>query len=163
MTDSSGSQDPAGPDTAGPDTPGLNAAGRDRLTREASLAPAQAAPAQYDAVAPVFPPTETVGQASYQPDPGGYPELRRYGPGVPGAGPAVLSADEIWRTGHLPASPSRGRWWRWAGSALSVALLIASGVLIYQRLHHGTLAQQVTLQVLGPGPGTAAARVTVSC
>ena len=65
--------------------------------------------------------------------------MRRYGPGVPSAGPAVRSADEIWRTGHRPAPPSRGRWLRWAGSALSVALLIASGVLIYQRLHHGPL------------------------
>ena len=79
------------------------------------------------------------GQASFQPDPAGYPEMRRYGPGVPSAGPAVLSADEIWRTGHLPTAPARGRWLRWAGSALSVALLIASGVLIYLRLHHGPL------------------------
>src|SRR5690242_5208631 len=158
-----GSHDPAGPDTAGldtagPDTPGRSAAGLDRLTREASFAPAQAAPAQYDADAPAFPPTETVGprpagaaawgpapaaasadRASSQPDPGRYPEMRRYGPGVPSAGPAVRSADEIWRTGHRPAPPSRGRWLRWAGSALSVAPLIASGVLIYQRLHHGPL------------------------
>lgn len=65
--------------------------------------------------------------------------MRRYGPGVPSAGPTVLSADEIWRTSHLAAPPSRGCWLRWAGSALSVALLIASGVLIYQRLHHGPL------------------------
>src|SRR5689334_17858344 len=37
----------------------------------------------------------SAGQAGYQPDPGGYPEMRRYGPGVPSAGPGVLSADEI--------------------------------------------------------------------
>jgi hypothetical protein len=179
MTDSSGSRDPAGPDTSGLHTPGLHTGGLhtgglDRLTLEASFAQAQAAaaPQRYDADAPAFLPTETVGprptgeaawghtptEAAWQPDsglapsvpsaghvsdqaaPGGYPEIRRYGPGVPAVASAVLSADEIWRTGQRPASPSRGHWWRWAGSAFSVALLIASGVLIYLRLQHGPLA-----------------------
>ena len=70
------------------------------------------------------------------------PGIRRYGPGVPGAATAaqgVLSAEQVWRTGLPPAPPRRGRWWRRAGTGLSVALLLASGALIYLRLHHGPL------------------------
>jgi hypothetical protein len=149
----------------------------------------------------------------------------------------VLTAEEVWRTGQLPARPGPGRRWRQrAGTALTVVLLIASGVVIYLRLHHvplrvtgvaitaqtrsgcalditgristtggagtvsyqwvftpqqtaprpvsqsviagqsavyvtatiaghghGRLAQQVSLQILGPGQGSASSHVVISC
>jgi hypothetical protein len=166
-------------------------------------------------------------------------DIRRYGPGVPSAEPAsaVLTAEEAWRTGQFPQPPAPGRRWRqWAGTALSVVLIIAAGVVIYLRLHHvplrvtgvtisaqtrsgcalditgrigtaggagivsyqwvfapqqaaprplsqsvaagqsaafvtatiaghghGRLAQRVTLQVLGPGQGSASSHVVISC
>lgn len=68
----------------------------------------------------------------------------RYGPGVPGAMPAsqsTVSAEEVWRTGRLPRPvPRRGHWRRRAGTALTAALLIACGVVIFLRLHHAPLA-----------------------
>ena len=68
----------------------------------------------------------------------------RYGPGVPGSAPAdgqgAVSAEEVWRNGRLPGPPPRrGRWWRRGGTALTAALLIACGVLVYLRLHHEPL------------------------
>lgn len=71
-------------------------------------------------------------------------ELLRYGPGVPGTTPgsqAGLTAEEVWRTGQLPGPPPqrRGRLRRRAGTALTVVLLIAVGVVIYLRLHHAPL------------------------
>ena len=70
----------------------------------------------------------------------GYPlEVIRYGPGVPALGQvsaAVPTAEEVWRAG-LPGKPRRPwRPRRLAGPALSVALLVASGVVIFLRLHH---------------------------
>ena len=71
----------------------------------------------------------------------------RFGPGVPvsmpaaSAAPAPAPAEEVWRTGQLPRQPpQRGRWRRRAGAALTAALLIACGVVIYLRLHHTALA-----------------------
>lgn len=69
----------------------------------------------------------------------------RFGPGVPVSRPAAsaapASAEEVWRTGQLPRQPhQRGRWRRRAGAALTAALLIACGVVIYLRLHHTALA-----------------------
>lgn len=67
-------------------------------------------------------------------------ELVRYGPGVPAppsadqAGPA---AEWVWRTGQPPGPRMRARRWRQlAGSALTVVLLAASGVVLYLRFHH---------------------------
>jgi hypothetical protein len=170
----------------------------------------------------------------------GYPQqVIRYGPGVPAPGQAsqaVPTAAEVWRTGlpNEPRRPSQLR--RLAGLTLSAILLVASGVVIFLRLHHpafgvtgvaitaqvksgctedvtgrvsttggagtvsyqwvftpqfatprplsesvaagqtalyvtaavagqghGSLAQTVTLQVLGPEPGKASAHVTLSC
>src|ERR1700744_2548940 len=65
--------------------------------------------------------------------------IRRSGPGVPSAPPAGqagVSAAEVWRTGQLPAPPRRGRWRRRGSAAATVALLAASAVVIYLRLHH---------------------------
>jgi hypothetical protein len=64
---------------------------------------------------------------------------------VPGTAPgsqAGLTAEEVWRTGQLPGPPPqrKGRLRRRAGTALTVALLIAVGVVIYLRLHHAPLA-----------------------
>jgi hypothetical protein len=166
-------------------------------------------------------------------------QVIRHGPGVPApwhAGQAAPTAEQVWRTA-LPNEPRRpGRLRRLAGPALSIALLVASGAVIYLRLHHGpfgvtgvaitaqarngctedvtgrvdttgaagtisyqwvfeprltapqplsqpiatgqtalyvtaavegqghgSLTQMVTLQVLGPGQGSASARVVLSC
>lgn len=66
----------------------------------------------------------------------------RFGPGVPassppgGSGPA---ADQVWRTGQLPAPPPRRRLRRTASGAVTVALLAAAGVVLFLRFHHGPL------------------------
>jgi hypothetical protein len=70
----------------------------------------------------------------------GRAQVMRYGPGVPAAGPAsrpVPTAEQVWQTGlpNAPGRPRRRR--RLAGPVLSVALIVASGVVIYLRLHHG--------------------------
>ncbi|HEX4094073.1 MAG TPA: hypothetical protein VHZ33_35605 [Trebonia sp.] len=61
------------------------------------------------------------------------------GPAAGGSGPAPggPTAEEVWR-GGLPAS-GRGRprpLLRWGSTALTVILIIASGVVVYLRLHH---------------------------
>lgn len=87
--------------------------------------------------APEHPAPEPTPQAD------GPPDVHRYGPGVPPtppAGGAELTAERVWRADG-PARRSR-RWRRLArlsGSALTVILLAASGVLLYLRLHHGPL------------------------
>ena len=174
-------------------------------------------------------------------------EVMRYGPGVPVSqagvpvGEAGVAAESVWRTGQRPGPPPRqGRWRglrRVLGVALTAALLIAAGVVVWLRFFdhppfhvtqvaitqrakagcevnvtgrietngaagtisyqwvfrpqtqapqplnqsvvagqhavyvtvavqgqgHGTATQTVTLDVLGPDPGTASANVTVSC
>ena len=84
--------------------------------------------------------------AGTAPSPGA--EEVRYGRGVPEAAPAGqpatgmagVSAEEVWRTGRLPARPARsGRRGRRAGTALTAVLLTACGVVIYLRLHHAPL------------------------
>ena len=64
----------------------------------------------------------------------------RYGPGVPASVPASQAgpeAERVWLTGRLP-EPSRRplRLRRLFGSALTVILLAASGVVLYLRFHH---------------------------
>jgi hypothetical protein len=69
----------------------------------------------------------------------------RSGPGVPAAPPAGAehTAERIWRSGRLAEPPSRPRRWRGlAGAALTVILLAASAVVLYQRVHR--TAFQVT-------------------
>ena len=66
-------------------------------------------------------------------------EVVRYGPGVPASVPASQpgpEAERVWRTGRLP-EPSRRplRLRRLFGSALTVILLAASGVVLYLHFH----------------------------
>jgi len=67
-------------------------------------------------------------------------EVVRIGPGVPSAPPASqagLTAERIWRTGRPPEPPRRpARLRRRLGSALTVILLAAAGVVLYLRFHH---------------------------
>jgi peptidoglycan/LPS O-acetylase OafA/YrhL len=81
-------------------------------------------------VAPGQPPTYIPPQS----------EIVRYGPGVPASVPASQAgpeAERVWRTGRLP-EPSRRplRLRRLFGSALTVILLAASGVVLYLHFHH---------------------------
>ena len=66
-------------------------------------------------------------------------DVVRYGPGVPVSAPASqagLQAERLWHTGRLPEPPRRrGRLRRLLGSALTVILLAASGVVLYLRFH----------------------------
>jgi len=67
-------------------------------------------------------------------------DVVRYGPGVPASVPASQArpeAERVWRTGRLP-EPSRRplRLRRLFGSALTVILLAASGVVLYLHFHH---------------------------
>jgi hypothetical protein len=89
-------------------------------------------------------------------DPGG---VVRYGPGVPATPPesqAALTAQTVWQAGRLPR-PSRrpARIRRLLGTALTVILLAASGVILYLRFHHtpfnvtGVAIQQLTHTACG--------------
>jgi hypothetical protein len=65
----------------------------------------------------------------------------RHGPGVPVAGAvAATGAESIWRTGHRPEPPpgrlTLRRVRRILGSALTVILLAAAGVVLWLRFHH---------------------------
>ena len=83
-----------------------------------------------------------------QPQPGSAPppasDVVRHGPGVPGAGAvASVGAESVWRTGRQAERPSGrrrlGRVRRVLGSALTVILLIAAGVVLWLRFHHAPL------------------------
>jgi hypothetical protein len=113
-------------------------------------------------VSPLPPPGQSDPSAlcAWNPGSGGCPQqVIRYGPGVPAPTPArasrgapttVPTAEQVWRTG-LPPAPSRLHpVRRLASTALTVALLSASGVVIYQRLHHasfGVTGVAITQQV----------------
>ena len=64
----------------------------------------------------------------------------RYGPGVPvglAAGQAGQTAERVWRSGQTAMPGRRPRRLRRAlGSALTVILLAASGVVLYLRFYH---------------------------
>jgi hypothetical protein len=68
-------------------------------------------------------------------------EVVRSGPGVPGTPPAshdeLTAAERVWRTGRSagPARRPAGLRRRF-GSALTVILLAATGVVLYLRFHH---------------------------
>jgi hypothetical protein len=100
---------------------------------------------------PPHPPTEGIAPHPRTEDARGWPltqavppgkpaEVVRYGPGVPvppSAGPEGPMADWVWRTGNPPRSRQGSRRLRrLAGSALTVVLLAASGVVLYLRFHH---------------------------
>jgi len=73
-----------------------------------------------------------VGGAPQQPA----SDVVRYGPGVP-ASQAGATAEEVWRTGRLPEPPRRPhRLRRLLGTALTVIVLAAAGVVLFLRLHH---------------------------
>jgi len=98
--------------------------GSDAVTRSRSADPAGP---------PRRPPTEVARHGP--PD-----QVVRYGPGVPAAMPgghAGPAAEQVWRSGH-PSAPARRRPrpLRLLGSALTVILLAASGVVLYLRFHH---------------------------
>jgi hypothetical protein len=112
-------------------------------------------PPGYEPGAPYPPPAdaelhEPVTQVvPRQPQPGsGLPpasDVVRHGPGVPGAGAAAsvaasVGAESVWRTGRQAGPPSGrrrlGRVRRVLGSALTVILLIAAGVVLWLRFHH---------------------------
>jgi hypothetical protein len=67
-------------------------------------------------------------------------EVVRHGPGVPPtapAGQAGLTAERVWRTSQTATPPrTPRRLHRLLGSALTVILLAASGVVLYLRFHH---------------------------
>lgn len=64
----------------------------------------------------------------------------RHGPGVPAGAAAVQAAptaEQVWQSGPPAAAPRWRRARLVASSALSIALVVASGVVIFLRLHHG--------------------------
>lgn len=98
------------------------------------------APAPPTQVGPAWAPTDAFSRRPrpeirpFQPPAG----IVRYGPGVPAGPPAEqpgLSAERVWRTGQ-PAPRRRPRPGRLTGSALTVVLLAASGIVLYLRVHH---------------------------
>jgi hypothetical protein len=63
----------------------------------------------------------------------------RYGPGVPVVLPVSQggrTAEHVWRGSPPPAPPPRSQLRRLGGSALTVALLVASGVVLFLRFYH---------------------------
>src|SRR5579871_4361281 len=71
--------------------------------------------------------------------PGAAGDVLRYGPGVPESG-AGVAAESVWRTGQRPGPPPRqGRLRqirRVLGTALTVILLVAAGVVVWLRFFH---------------------------
>ena len=69
------------------------------------------------------------------------PLVIRHGPGVTGgaaADRAVPTAEQVWQAGPPAAAPRWRRAWLVASTAASIALLVASGAVIFLRLHHGS-------------------------
>jgi hypothetical protein len=102
--------------------------------------PTEVVPPSADA-APPHPPTEIVPPWPATPPADAVPpqlpsQVVRYGPGVP-VTVSAGQAEVVWRTGRLPAPPRRRRRLRkFLGSALTVILLAASGVVLFLRFYH---------------------------
>jgi hypothetical protein len=84
-------------------------------------------------------------------------EVVRSGPGVPApeAGDKASRAEQIWRGGLTPGPARRLKLRRLLGSALTVVLLAASGVVLYLRFHHTPPVQVTSV--------TIARRTTIAC
>jgi hypothetical protein len=74
-------------------------------------------------------------------------QVIRHGPGVPATVPSAQTApsaqeaptaEQVWRDGLPPGSPPRRRARQIVSLGISVALLAASGVVIFLRLYHGS-------------------------
>ena len=124
---------PAVPAGAGDGEATQSFAGGDPVTQSWLADPANPPPRLPTEAVPPRPVTEAVPHRVAT-------EVVRYGPGVPAspsAGQGGLTAERIWRTGHPPAPPRRPRRLRRLfGSALTVILLAASGLVLYLRFHH---------------------------
>jgi hypothetical protein len=139
-------------DTAPADTVTADTVTADTVTASAAPTHAPTLTNPVGGTAPALASTQTVagsgpGDATRPGPPapraagGGRPgELVRHGPGVPvttAADRTGPTAEEVWRTG-LPGGKPRRKGWRrrLIGPALTVALFIASIVVIYARVHH---------------------------
>lgn len=93
---------------------------------------------------PAAPPRASAEPATGQTVTAGGPAgFIRHGPGIPAAPPAGQTgptAEEVWRSGRLPApSRSRRRLRRAASGAVTVVLLAAAAVVLFLRFHHAPL------------------------
>jgi hypothetical protein len=93
---------------------------------------------------PAAPPRASAEPATDQTVTAGGPAgFIRHGPGVPAAPPAGqtgATAEEVWRSGRLPAPPrSRRRLRRAASGAVTVVLVAAAAVVLFLRFHHAPL------------------------
>ena len=125
---------PAQPSGAGAGEATRTSWGRYPGIRPGLADPADPSPGPATDVVPGHPPTYIPPRTQSPSD------IVRYGPGVPASVPASQAgpeAERVWRTGRLP-KPSRRplRLRRLFGSALTVILLAASGVVLYLHFHH---------------------------
>jgi hypothetical protein len=128
---------PSGPDPAlhsGAGEATRTSWGRYPVIQPGLADPADPSPGPAPDVVPGHPPTYVPPRTQPPSD------IVRYGPGVPASVPASQAgpeAERVWRTGRLP-KPSRRplRLRRLFGSALTVILLAASGVVLYLHFHH---------------------------
>jgi len=150
MGEGSSGPGPVGPTDAHDGETTQPIAGRATASRPPfSLSPPQAAPPHQPTQAePPHQPTQA--EPPHQPTQAASPYLwpntgpprpptgvMRYGPGVPPAAPPGPVAVGVWRSGATATPARRPRRLRWLlGSALTVILLAASGVVLYLRFHH---------------------------